>query len=174
METVPTMFDSPEIRLAFRTRETCIPNIDESNCNEDNEVDITYLPECSQVSTSDDYNCYPEFECCQCKDNATGKCCCQRDSTNQKETPLDEEIYSKRHDDVTIERGVNHQNEDESLSTENSGDMILDMELMTSHIEQPPKYATLIEWILEDAPPNYSEATGKTINVDEVRIACTF
>ena len=35
-------------------------------------------------------------------------------------------------------------------------------------LQPPPRYGSLIELILNDPPPNYSEATGVTINVDEV------
>ena len=79
------------------------------------------------------------------------------------------------------ERKVNFANKEEPLNTE-TGDVALDIKQTTTptttttttttttrHIEEPPKYTSLIKWILEDAPPNYSEATGKKINVNEVR-----
>ena len=34
----------------------------------------------------------------------------------------------------------------------------------------PPRYNSLVEWILNDPPPEYGEVTGVTVNVDEVSI----
>jgi len=33
----------------------------------------------------------------------------------------------------------------------------------------PPKYNSLVEWILNDPPPEYGEVTGVEVHVDEVR-----
>jgi len=34
----------------------------------------------------------------------------------------------------------------------------------------PPKYNSLVEWILNDPPPEYGEVTGVEVHVDEVNI----
>eukprot|EP00111_Clytia_hemisphaerica_P011975 TCONS_00035185-protein len=73
---------------------------------------------------------------------------------------------------------------DVSTITVLPGELHIDMDvdadlgsLGKDFVQPPPRYGSLIELILNDAPPNYSEATGVAINVDEIWVkkvqACT-
>ena len=188
------MLCSPDTKFEIPRRETCI-SIPET----DIEIEIAFIPRCISGTSDDSrsYQCEDitkptnkksttdiSFDCCKTfinqrialpQDISFSTNTIEQNVSNEEETEEEhfrQSSVGKINEDT--ERKLNFANKEEPLNTETGGDVALDIEQATTlttthHIEEPPKYTSLIEWILEDAPPNYGEATGKTINVNEVR-----
>ena len=140
------MEDQSVIEISTPSKDCISIDVVSNEDEDDDEIDITSIPRVYNTRTT----CINEI----------------REEDFEKESKKESTEVSEGEEILAEVEGKESKEEiyNSCITIEEGGHIIIEIPPPA-----PPTYASLIEWILEDAPPNYSEATGKIVDVNEVR-----